>query len=403
MRRVFLFFLLVPLSLTACGAGDVDVARQELAITNGMIDTGDEAVVGLVADDRLICTGTLVAPRVVLTAAHCLESKTIDSVLFGADLASGTRIAVAHVRSHPDFDPIALANDVGVVLLADPAPALPLSMIDAPVAMSATVRLVGFGLTTDGSAGGKQTGTATIASVAATTFDLAAAPSLTCAGDSGGPSLIDVGGVEVLAGVTSAGDANCASFTRSTRADVFRTWVESFVTATAEGSAQLGDRCFYAAQCTTGMCARPADAPSVAYCSSLCDRDADCAAGMACTIHQCRWPLPSPGALGASCTTYEDCDSLLCAHVAAGDVGACAIACDPIAAQCASGFSCLEDATQPALYACFPDAPPTTQRPSGCAVDGAARHPSAGILLLLFLVAAATRGIGIGRCRRSLR
>src|SRR6185295_20195739 len=50
---------------------DVDVHRAP--IVNGMVDPGDPAVVALLDGGRAFCTGTLVSPHVVVTAAHCID------------------------------------------------------------------------------------------------------------------------------------------------------------------------------------------------------------------------------------------------------------------------------------------------------------------------------------------
>ena len=86
------------------------------------------------------CGGTLYNRTHVITAAHCMYEANADtfdaSVLQGLaievhrhDLSSplctecSTRIAVASVAVHPDYDPVLLENDIAVLRLATAVPA----------------------------------------------------------------------------------------------------------------------------------------------------------------------------------------------------------------------------------------------------------------------------------------
>lgn len=79
------------------------------------------------------CTGTLVAFRWALTAAHCvygrrglLEAESLGVVVNRTDLAEtgkGRRIGVVEIVPHPDYDPRSSANDVALLRLSEPVEA----------------------------------------------------------------------------------------------------------------------------------------------------------------------------------------------------------------------------------------------------------------------------------------
>jgi len=107
-------------------------------------------VVAVLAPDGA-CTGTLIAPDVVLTAGHCTTEITpsvvvIDTIDYGKP--GGEIIAVKSVVGYPNWEH---AYDVGVVMLAHAAKAKPRPIARACEAK--TVEVVGFGLTTTAGTG----------------------------------------------------------------------------------------------------------------------------------------------------------------------------------------------------------------------------------------------------------
>jgi MYXO-CTERM domain-containing protein len=202
------------------------------AITSGETDSGDDSVVALVysADGAPRCTGSVIAPTVVLTAAHCVDKGQPEAVL-----GSGARVPVADAFMHPTYDPHTFADDLAVVRLAAPiaAPALPLAhLADGDEGM--TVRVVGFGVVAGGGAsvttGEKREGTSKLAELGTHTLRLEAEPSQPCLGDSGGPVfLMGTDGRQYIVGVTSHGDFACATEAYAVRVGAYDEFIRPYV------------------------------------------------------------------------------------------------------------------------------------------------------------------------------
>lgn len=369
------------------------------AISSGTPDDGDLGVVALLSAGERGCSGTLVAPRVVVTAGHCVI--LAEQVQFGPSDGGELR-NVRHALAHPEFQPSTLAHDIGVLLLDAPAPmgARPWPLRTAPMTtaeVGATLRIVGYGRTgvDDMQAPRKREGHSVVTEIAATTFALGPAPSQPCGGDSGGPAFMLEDGVEVLVGVTSSGDVRCEQGAVDTRVDVHAGFVQSFIDATAIGAAGLGKRCYDDANCGSGVCAFPSDAPSVGYCTTSCGGTDECPLAMQCQAQpagrQCRFDMPSPGSLATSCATDGDCHSRLCAQAAPASSPVCAARCFEVSAICPEGFAC-GPTVAPGQWACFA-APRSPDAGGGCEVGGRASGSGVALLALLSML------VWMGRCR----
>ncbi|HYP74441.1 MAG TPA: trypsin-like serine protease [Polyangiaceae bacterium] len=285
------------LSLLLCACGptiadpseqplDDSVGQQASPVTHASLDDGHEAVVSITIavgpDSPFLCTGTLVGPRAVLTAAHCLAGlfSTPLRIAFGADAQRPmATLRVVDRRVHPDYRPEPLADhDLAVLALerAVPSSLVPFTY-DEPVT-DTLVKIVGFGATeSDQSLGRKRAGTARVDEVDATRFRVAPAPSLTCFHDSGAPALSQAGEFERLVGVTTSGRSDCAGFSRFMRVDA--DW-NSFILPNAVLAESLP--------------VPPPEAVAVR-------------AGGGCQMRAARFPPPAPSALLTGCALGVYC------------------------------------------------------------------------------------------------
>src|SRR5262245_42956304 len=107
-RRAALFAAAIACGL-GCGLPATRATGQSVdGIVAGADDDGDTAVVGIAAEGTILCTGTVIADRVIVTAAHCLRNKAARDVrvLFGSSPDDGRWADVVDVQPHPDFDPV---------------------------------------------------------------------------------------------------------------------------------------------------------------------------------------------------------------------------------------------------------------------------------------------------------
>lgn len=182
-----------------------------------------------------LCTGTLIAPDVVLSAAHCVEPGGNGStVRYYFSLAEDVALAGQHpsdipgptyeVReavAHPAYavvlqDGLARANDVSLLFLSDPVPGVTPSQLlaedEASLQAGTVVSIVGYGL--DGPPRARRPGHRLgikrdalsmineIGTYEMQVGDRAPVPQK-CLGDSGGPTYVVTPEGERLAGVTS--------------------------------------------------------------------------------------------------------------------------------------------------------------------------------------------------------
>ena len=270
--------LLLALALPTAAGADGD--RAQASIINGHGATIEEfpSLAYIEAQEGhsgFACTGTVVAPRVILTAAHCAEDIEKGSFTAAGNYAIATGTAtpsksrrenvfgVTATHVFPGFDPGALRGDAAILILDRPTAAPPIALAgpaDAPFyAGGAAIQLAGWGLTGANAVKGPETLRATSMTVQSPaaceqktkryyepfssdvqfcTLDAPAKKSGGCFGDSGGPGIGQrADGTPVELGVISTGGPFCNTKFPNvlTRVDTVSTWVGEWIAATETG------------------------------------------------------------------------------------------------------------------------------------------------------------------------
>lgn len=339
--------------LTGCSSDRLDTTRSIVAqgIRGGQLDP-DHPAVGIVMTDSF-CSGSLVAPSKVLTAAHCVAEETHGTFIMGPDMDHIDRSLrfTAAVR-HPgyiDNDDLDLAVLTLSAAVHDVTPlAVRAAPLDADV-LEQDLTIVGYGRPSTDS---EDVGTRRKAllrfnalGVEQLHYSVEENSGRTALnGDSGGPALLDDGGEEVVVGVAHGGFEFFGSVTDGyyTRVDTAVGWLqEQGVPAVA---CLPEDDCGAGAGCAHGSCLGDHVTPCLINGDHGCPDDLACRIGLDVagdSVTRCSAAATAqenqPCGIDLDCTD----SNLVCAPDAPGaSTGTCRWKCGRTAPSCAVGGVC---------------------------------------------------------------
>jgi hypothetical protein len=203
-------------SADACNALGSAPPTSGTAILNGSACSPERSPVVLLnmrRDDGAAlgaCSGTVVGPRAILTAAHCLdEGVQIVRVWLGPPNLEINAVSwifyPGYVFNRPDL------YDVGVIFMNEDLPRTPVAILTSRDGRSGETAIVaGWGRDQNAAGATLRAGSTTLSAVGPSLLETLYRPpsSSICSGDSGGPILLQEGGAWTIGGITSATSDN---------------------------------------------------------------------------------------------------------------------------------------------------------------------------------------------------
>ncbi|KAG9405063.1 hypothetical protein AC1031_004165 [Aphanomyces cochlioides] len=246
-----ILFALSALLATAAGQLEI-VGGKEAAVGKHLYVASLRTSAGA----QTTCGGSLIAPNVILTAAHCsIETNyAIKYAVIGSHYNGGTQygetIAVKQQIVHPKYNRNTNTNDFAIYILASNAKTAPVTVSFDTVAASTPVVVRGWGVTQeDGSEPsvllelGINTLTNTRCAQLLSPYNVDSTMLCaggqsgkdSCQGDSGGPLTVESSGSEKLVGVVSWG-LGCAQANKPgvySRISTAKDFIQPYLTSRA--------------------------------------------------------------------------------------------------------------------------------------------------------------------------
>lgn len=246
----------VSLLLASCGAQHLEMtcttkkSPTSLKIVGGTFPDATSAIArATVGFDTMrggLCTGTLVASNLIVTAAHCIKDTQAKNIYFGTSFKNSVVIQATASYGHPNYNLSYSYADIGWIKFEGKIPAgyapLPVLTDAQSLQIGMKTTLVGFGVTGSDNkdAGTKRMIEVDLLKVVTQQSGFANVVVVgkgACFGDSGGPNYVKYKDSWAVVGATSGPNMGLANYnpadpcnsggTVYTHISPFRSWIES--------------------------------------------------------------------------------------------------------------------------------------------------------------------------------